>query len=249
MKVDIKTIASGEESVVIRYREPNPAVRRVIGILREEGMLPGGQRPEREEGSLSGGQRPAQAAGSLSGGQSQAEGAGSLPGGQRPEQEEGSLSGGQRPARAASSLSGGQSQAEGAGSLPGQRPAEDRRGASPGSSGQQRDGSRFWGRTEDKTVCANYDEILYLESVDEKVFACTKDQVLRIDGTLHSFLTETDDEAFFRCSKSMVINVDRVVSLKSLSSNRIDAVMENGEHIIISRRYASEFRRLLRGDR
>ena len=45
----------------------------------------------------------------------------------------------------------------------------------------------------------------------------------------------------------MIINLNRVSALKSLSSNRIDATLENGEHIMISRRYASDFRKLLRG--
>ena len=47
----------------------------------------------------------------------------------------------------------------------------------------------------------------------------------------------------------MIINVNRVIALKSLSSNRIDATMEGGEHIMISRRYTVDFRRLLKGDR
>ena len=85
--------------------------------------------------------------------------------------------------------------------------------------------------------------------MDDKVFAYTKENVLRIDGSLNSFMLEIEDETFFRCSKSMIINVNRVISLKSLSSNRIDATMEGGEHIIISRRYAVEFRKLLKGDR
>ena len=111
------------------------------------------------------------------------------------------------------------------------------------------DKGRIWGKSGDTNICVNTDEILYLESVDDKVFAYTEDQVLKIDSSLNSFMIETGDEIFFRCSKSMVINVNRVVSLKSLSSNRIDAVMEGGEHIIISRRYASEFRKLLKGGR
>ena len=111
------------------------------------------------------------------------------------------------------------------------------------------DDNRLKGKTDDGDVFVNPDEILYLESVDDKVFAYTVDKVVRIDGSLSSFMNETDDESFFRCSKSMVINVGRVSALKSLSSNRIDATMEGGEHIIISRRYASEFRRLLKGDR
>ena len=111
------------------------------------------------------------------------------------------------------------------------------------------DDNRLKGKTDDGDVFVSPDEILYLESVDDKVFAYTVDKVVRIDGSLSSFMNEIDDESFFRCSKSMVINVGRVSALKSLSSNRIDATMEGGEHIIISRRYASEFRRLLKGDR
>ncbi len=111
------------------------------------------------------------------------------------------------------------------------------------------DGGKLWGRTDEESICVNYDDVLYLESVDDKVFAYTTDKVLRLEGSLNSFMLEADNEIFFRCSKSMVINVNRVASLKSLSSNRIDASMEGGEHIIISRRYASEFRKLLKGEK
>ena len=100
-----------------------------------------------------------------------------------------------------------------------------------------------------KIVFVEPEDILYFESVDDKVFAYTGDKVIRIEGSLSTFMNEQEDESFFRCSKSMVINVGRVSALKSLSSNRIDATMESGEHIIISRRYASDFRRLLKGDR
>ena len=111
------------------------------------------------------------------------------------------------------------------------------------------DDSRLRGKTDEGEVFFSPDEILYLESVDDKVFAYTGDKVVRIEGSLSTFMNEQDDDSFFRCSKSMVINVGRVSALKSLSSNRIDATMESGEHIIISRRYASDFRRLLKGDR
>ena len=109
--------------------------------------------------------------------------------------------------------------------------------------------NKIWGKTETESLCVDAEEILFVESVDDKVFAYTWDKILRIEGTLNSFLIEVNDESFFRCSKSMVINVNRVKALKSLSSNRIDATMEGGEHIIISRRYASDFRRLLKGEK
>ncbi len=146
MIIDIQKITEGDESIVIRYKEPNPKVNRIIGIL---------------EG----------------------------------------------------------------------------------------DKDKLWGRTESGNSCVNLSEVLYLESVDDKVFAYTRDDTLRIDGSLFSFMNEIEDDSFFRCSKSMIINIGKVVALKSLPSNRIDATMEGGEHIMISRRYAVDFRRLLRGDR
>ncbi|WP_408071923.1 LytTR family DNA-binding domain-containing protein [Butyrivibrio sp. JL13D10] len=146
MKIDIKKITSGEESLTIRYKEPNPTVNRIIDILDGEG-------------------------------------------------------------------------------------------------------DKLWGRTDIGSECVSLSEVLYLETVDDKVFAYTRDKVIKIDGSLYSFLNSINDDNFFRCSKSMVINIAKVNALKSLSSNRIDATMEGGEHIMISRRYAVEFRRLLREER
>lgn len=111
------------------------------------------------------------------------------------------------------------------------------------------DTGKLWGKTDSGNVSIKAEDILYLESVDDKLFAYTMSDVVRLEGTLNSFISEMIDDSFFRCSKSMIINVNKVLALKSLASNRIDATMEGGEHIMISRRYASEFRRLLRRDR
>ena len=46
----------------------------------------------------------------------------------------------------------------------------------------------------------------------------------------------------------MIVNVGKVERLRSLPSNRIDATLASGEHIIISRTYAADFRRLLKGE-
>lgn len=144
MNIDIKKISDGDESIVIRYKEPNPTVNKIIGILQ------GGS-------------------------------------------------------------------------------------------------DKLWGKSDGESICIDPQDVLYLESVDDKTFAYTASKVVRIEGSLFSFMSEIDDDNFFRCSKSMILNIGKVVALKSLSSNRIDATMEGGEHIMISRRYASDFRRLLKG--
>ncbi len=107
--------------------------------------------------------------------------------------------------------------------------------------------SRLVGKKDGNMIVIDKDDIYYIESVDDKTFAYTSDDVIRLDNSLQGVMGILDDIRFFRCSKSMIINIDRVRVLKSLSSNRIDAALENGEHIIISRTYATDFRKLLRG--
>ena len=92
------------------------------------------------------------------------------------------------------------------------------------------------------------DDILYIESVDGRTYAYTEDEVYKVNYNLLQMEEILRDISFFRCSKSMIMNIDKVMYLKSLSSNRIDVTIKNGEHIMISRTYASEFRRILRGE-
>lgn len=107
---------------------------------------------------------------------------------------------------------------------------------------------RLVGKADGETTALNPDDILYVEKVDDKTFAYTESQVIQLDMALNRLEMVLTDIKYFRCSKSMIVNIDKVERLKSLPSNRIDAVMINGEHILISRTYASEFRKILKGD-
>ena len=107
---------------------------------------------------------------------------------------------------------------------------------------------RLVGKAEGEVLVFSPDEVLYFEKVDEKTFAYTDNSVIQVDMSLYSIEIMLDDARYFRCSKSMIVNVSKVSKLKSLPSNRIDVTLTNGEHIIISRTYASDFRRLLKGE-
>lgn len=100
----------------------------------------------------------------------------------------------------------------------------------------------------DKQAVIDITQILYVESVDRKNFVYTVNDVFQIDFTLAQVGQILNTVNFFRCSKSMIINIDKISELKSLASNRIDATLCNGEHIMISRTYASEFRKILKGE-
>lgn len=106
--------------------------------------------------------------------------------------------------------------------------------------------TRLIGWQEKQQKVIDIKSILYIETVDGSTFAYTETDVLKLDYTLAQLEQQLNDINFFRCSKSMIINIDKVDSLRSLPSNRIDVRLVNGEHTIISRTYASDFRRILK---
>ncbi|MCR5799300.1 MAG: LytTR family transcriptional regulator DNA-binding domain-containing protein [Lachnospiraceae bacterium] len=102
------------------------------------------------------------------------------------------------------------------------------------------------GKCDDETVRFNARDILYIETVDDRTFAYTESKIIKLSHSLAALTELLDDISFIRCSKSMILNIDKIERLKSLPSNRIDATMKGGEHILISRTYASELRNRLK---
>lgn len=99
-----------------------------------------------------------------------------------------------------------------------------------------------------RQILLNLPDIIYAESVDGTTFLYTQSEIYRTVHTLAHFEARYAEEGFFRCSKSVVLNIYRISRLKSMSGSRIDATMDNEEHIIISRRYARQLRSILKGE-
>lgn len=107
-------------------------------------------------------------------------------------------------------------------------------------------GEKLPGIKEEHRFLVSIHEIIYLESVDGITWFYTGNEVYKADLTLALCEAMYSGEGFFRCSKSMIVNIYHIDRLKSMPGNRIDATMDNGEHVIISRRYAKELRNILR---
>ena len=91
-------------------------------------------------------------------------------------------------------------------------------------------------------------EILYCESVDDHTFAYTASGVYRVGQTLTAIAENFSPLGFVRCSKSKAVNMHAIETLKSGVNGRIIATLENGERILVSRRYAGAIRECLKGD-
>lgn len=91
----------------------------------------------------------------------------------------------------------------------------------------------------------NPGEVLYGESVEEKTYLYTAQAVYRTALTLGELEARHEDLGFCRASKSMAVNLHGIRSLKNCGAGRIEAVMKNGEKIMISRHYAPLLRERL----
>ncbi|BCN30186.1 LytTR family DNA-binding domain-containing protein [Anaeromicropila herbilytica] len=105
---------------------------------------------------------------------------------------------------------------------------------------------KLLGFADGKEHVIDINEVLYCESVDGAVFIYAKDQVYKTTYTLNEIEASCSEIGYFRCSKSMVLNIHAIKSLKSELGNRIDALLSNEEHIIISRHYAKQLRAILK---
>lgn len=104
---------------------------------------------------------------------------------------------------------------------------------------------RIKGEYEKEAFYVDLKDILYFESVDSKTFIYTKERVLTAELKLYEIEKKLSEKNFFRCSKSVVVNIGKIVRLKPEISRNIIATLDNGEAVVISRRYVSELKRII----
>lgn len=91
----------------------------------------------------------------------------------------------------------------------------------------------------------NVDEILYLESVDRKVFVYTDQEALEVSERLYVLEERLSSAGLIRISKSMLVNFNKIYSFYPKFSGNLEALLVNKEKVTISRRYVPELKRKL----
>ena len=88
-------------------------------------------------------------------------------------------------------------------------------------------------------------DIFYFESVDDNVFAYTKDDVFETKSKLYMLEEQLPKNTFFRANKAVILNLDKIKSLSPAFSGRFEATLVNGYRVIISRNYVAKLKELL----
>ncbi len=88
-------------------------------------------------------------------------------------------------------------------------------------------------------------EIYYFEVVDGASFFYTKKEVFEAHEKLYEFEKISERSTLFRCSKSMILNAAKIDYIRPSFSGRFEAVLSNGETVMVSRKYVTDLKRLL----
>ncbi|MBO4636657.1 MAG: LytTR family transcriptional regulator DNA-binding domain-containing protein [Clostridiales bacterium] len=88
-------------------------------------------------------------------------------------------------------------------------------------------------------------EIYYLDHVERKLFAYTRNGVFRLMTTLSSCEEMLWNYGFIRVSKSNLVNIYKIRQLKPDLNMKVYASFDNGERICINRSYKKSFNEYL----
>ena len=97
------------------------------------------------------------------------------------------------------------------------------------------------GTTEQGKVTIALTDIFYIETVDRKTFAYTKDTCVEIKEALRDIIEEFENIGFIRISKSAVVNIYKIQKLQGDINMRVIIYLKNGEQLIMNRSYRNDF--------
>lgn len=89
----------------------------------------------------------------------------------------------------------------------------------------------------EKILQINSEDIYYFESVNNKVFLYLEKNMYETKLKLYELEQRYAETDFFRVSKSVILNLSKVENFYPLFNGRFEALMQNGERIVISRQY------------
>lgn len=88
-------------------------------------------------------------------------------------------------------------------------------------------------------------DIYYFESVDNHVCACCENSVYEVRQKLYELEQIYNNTDFIRVSKAMIVNVSKISKIVPMFNGRLEAVLSNGERVVISRQYVPDLKKKL----
>ena len=96
---------------------------------------------------------------------------------------------------------------------------------------------------EDRQMRIARSDVYYLEIVDRKAFLYTEKDVFRLDASMQEILNLTIDSDLVRISRTCIMNTSHLTEIRQLKNSHLEATLDNGEKLIVSRKYLRDIKR------
>ena len=97
--------------------------------------------------------------------------------------------------------------------------------------------------SDDRQIRIALSDVYYLETVDRKVFLYTLGDVYRLDASMTEIDKITEDSDLVRISRTCVMNTAHLTEIRQLKNSHLEAMLDNGERLIVSRKYLRDIKR------
>lgn len=97
--------------------------------------------------------------------------------------------------------------------------------------------------SDDRQMRIALPDVYYLENVDRKVFLYTRDDVFRLDASMTELEGIAEDTELVRISRTCVMNTSHLTDIRQLKNSHLEATLDNGERLIVSRKYLRDIKR------
>lgn len=104
----------------------------------------------------------------------------------------------------------------------------------------------FTGKTDGKTVSIDISDIYYIENVERKIFLYSKQDVYRYDGNMADIDSAIVDTDLVRISRTCFMNVSHLKEIMQIKNSHLEALLDNGEKLIVSRKYLKDIKKIFR---
>ena len=104
----------------------------------------------------------------------------------------------------------------------------------------------FIGKSEDGAVAVSIFDIYYIENVERKLFIYTKNDVFRYDGSISDLEKDAYDFGLVRISRTCIMNAEHLKEIRQLRNSHLEAVLDNDEKLIVSRKYLPEIKKIFK---
>ena len=104
----------------------------------------------------------------------------------------------------------------------------------------------FTGRSDGKTVSIDISAIYYIENVERKIFLYSKKDIYRYDGSMTDIDSAIVDTDLVRISRTCFMNASHLREIMQIKNSHLEAVLDNGEKLIVSRKYLKDIKKIFR---